>query len=123
MVLLDTNILIEYYKGNRTIKQKLDDIDLNSLGVSAISSMELFYGARNKTELNRLKESLESLSLFHVTVAISTKALLLVEVYAKSHTLQIPDALIAATAIENNVQLFTLNVRDFQFIPEIELFV
>jgi len=122
MVLLDTNILIEYYKGNRTIKQKLEDIGLSSLGVSSISSMELFYGARNKTELNRLKASLESLSLFHVTVAISMKALQLVEVYAKSHTLQIPDALIAATAIENNVQLFTLNVKDFQFIPEIELY-
>jgi predicted nucleic acid-binding protein len=35
--------------------------------------------------------------------------------------LQIPDALIAATALETNSELLTLNVKDFQFISGLSL--
>ena len=40
--------------------------------------------------------------------------------YAKSHNLTIPDALIAATA-KRNIPLFTLNLKDFKYIDEINL--
>jgi len=40
--------------------------------------------------------------------------------YSLSHKIGIPDALIAATAIVNKLRLFTANVKDFKFIPEIE---
>jgi len=42
--------------------------------------------------------------------------------YTKSHGLAVPDALIAATAIVNNVKLYTLNVKDFKFIDELILY-
>jgi hypothetical protein len=37
--------------------------------------------------------------------------------YRLSHGLLLPDALIAATAIEYDVTLYTKNVRHFQMIP------
>jgi len=40
----------------------------------------------------------------------------------KSHGLQIPDALIAATAICHDMELLTYNVKDFKFIQGIKLF-
>jgi hypothetical protein len=39
-----------------------------------------------------------------------------------SHGLLIPDALIAATALEFNLTLCTKNIRHFQMIPDLELF-
>ncbi|MEY4904394.1 MAG: hypothetical protein RLZZ292_2209 [Bacteroidota bacterium] len=42
--------------------------------------------------------------------------------YSVTHGLQIPDALIAATAISNQLLLFTENKQDFKFIPEIKFF-
>ena len=122
MVLLDTNILIEYYKGNAAIQTVLQRIGFAALGISVITSMELLYGARDAQELRCLKQSLDSLHHWYVTVPISQHALSLIESFAKSHTLQIPDALIAATAIEHQVPLYTLNTKDFQFIPVLTLY-
>jgi predicted nucleic acid-binding protein len=47
---------------------------------------------------------------------------ILMESYALSHSLTIPDALIAATALDHDLSPYTLNIRDFRFIPELKLF-
>jgi len=44
------------------------------------------------------------------------------EGYSLSHNLSIPDALIAATAMEHMLELYTLNTKDFQFIPGLMLY-
>jgi len=41
--------------------------------------------------------------------------------FHKSHGLVIPDALIAATAVTNNLELVSNNVRHFAMIPELRL--
>jgi predicted nucleic acid-binding protein len=41
--------------------------------------------------------------------------------YAKSHSLDIPDSLIAATAIINNINLLSYNKKDFKFINNLKL--
>ena len=52
---------------------------------------------------------------------ISDRFLALLEKYALSHRLSVPDALIAATALSQNLALYTLNVKDFRFIPDLKL--
>ncbi|SNX43599.1 hypothetical protein SAMN05421731_101641 [Acinetobacter puyangensis] len=42
--------------------------------------------------------------------------------YVLSHKLSLADALIAATAIEQNMILYTLNYKDFHFIEGIKLY-
>jgi len=44
------------------------------------------------------------------------------EEYSLSHRLSIPDALIASTAIVNDLELFTLNLKDFRFIKGLKLY-
>jgi predicted nucleic acid-binding protein len=46
----------------------------------------------------------------------------LVKTYCLSHKLELADALIAATAIHHNVELYTLNRKDFVFIPNLKLY-
>jgi len=45
----------------------------------------------------------------------------LIEKYSKSHTLKIPDALIASTAIYYDISLWTYNIKDFRFIENLSL--
>jgi predicted nucleic acid-binding protein len=45
----------------------------------------------------------------------------LLEEYALSHKLSVPDALIAATALQHNLHLYTLNIKDFRFIAGLNL--
>ena len=86
-----------------------------------VSEMELYYGARDKLELKKLERFC---ALFHcvpVTENISITAKRLVLSYAKSHSLMIPDALIAATALEMKAPLMTLNIKDFRYITGLKL--
>jgi len=122
MILLDTNILIEIFKGNKNIALKLSSID-DCFAISSISQMELFYGAFNKKEINQLERFLSDFYIYHLTPAISTKAVELIKTYSKSHNLNLPDSLIAATAIIKKTPLITLNLKDFKYIKELELII
>jgi predicted nucleic acid-binding protein len=59
---------------------------------------------------------LNRFELLHFDKAISQKAIELVRTYSKSHGLMLPDAVIAATCLENDLTLVTYNDRDFRFI-------
>lgn len=83
--------------------------------------MKLYYGALNKNELSIIKRAISQLKKICLDVPISKKALPLIEHYPKSHNLKIPDALIAATAIENEISLLTYNNKDFKFNAEMQL--
>ena len=120
MILLDTNILIEILKNNQKIIEKVQSFEM-VLAVSSITVMELYYGAFNKAELSKLEKFV---SLFHIVQLnenISTQAIKLVKTYAKSHKLDIPDSLIASTALTHKYKLFTYNLKDFKYIQNIEL--
>ena len=56
MVILDTNIVIELFKNNQNIKQKIKDIGTKNLAISAISVGEFYYGALNKREMKLIKK-------------------------------------------------------------------
>ena len=120
MTLLDTNVLIEILKGDAETKARVETLD-GPLAVSAISAMELFYGARDKAEVVRLECFLGLFRVVQIDHAISLRGVDLVRGFAKSHGLDIPAALIAATALEKGFSLLTYNRKDFRFIPELGL--
>jgi len=43
-ILYDTDVIIEYLKGNETTKKIFDKIKSENITLSAITLMELFYG-------------------------------------------------------------------------------
>ncbi len=122
MILCDTNILIEFYKDNPQIRTSLREIGQINVAVSVITEAELYFGAFNKAELHKLKKHLSLLQRLPISISISTTFLELMETYTLSHNLSIPDALIAATALEHNVPLYTLNLKDFRYIPNLSLY-
>ena len=89
--------------------------------MSVITHMELMVGAFNKQEINTIKKAFADFQTLDLSVSISQKGSMLIEQFSKSHGLLIPDALIAATALEYNLPLFTSNISDFRFIPGINL--
>ncbi len=122
VVLCDTNILIEFYKNNQKIVAVLRDIGAENIAISAVTAGELLFGALNKKEVQTIKRDIEHLILMHINDLISEKYIELMLQYSKSHGLAIPDALIAATALVNNVSLYTLNRKDFIFIAGLTLY-
>jgi predicted nucleic acid-binding protein len=122
MILCDTNILIEVSRNNKTIDEILHNIGFRNIAVSDVVCAELFFGARDKRELQSIQKSLNAFTVYPVQPDISALAVNLIKQYCLSHNLDLADALIAATAIINHVELYTLNVKDFIFIPQLRLF-
>jgi predicted nucleic acid-binding protein len=107
MILCDTNILIEFYKDNPIVKTVLRRLGVSNLAVSVITIGELYYGARDKRELRKIQRHLALLTRLSTTIEVSAIFIDLLEEYVLSHRLSIPDALIAATALANNLSLYT----------------
>ena len=123
MILCDTNILIEISKGNTQIIQEVQQIGIQNIAISAVTAAEFMYGALNKQEMAKIKKALRQIHIIQMNEKISTKMIDLVENYALSHTLAVPDAIIAATSIIEDIPLYTLNLKDFRFVPELELYL
>jgi tRNA(fMet)-specific endonuclease VapC len=121
MILFDTNILIEIYKDNAKIIEAAKQIGQENIAVSDVTCAELLYGARNKKELQAIRKDLNKLTILPIQSSISSLAVELVEKFALSHKLSLPDALIASTAITYNVKLYTLNIKDFRFLKDVNL--
>jgi len=122
MILCDTNILIEFYKNTPSTVQELRQIGQGQLAISAITQAELYYGALNKTQLQKIKKHLSLLRCIPLDTPISNMFLQLMGTYSLSHKLSLPDALIAATALVHNIELYTLNEKDFRFISGLKLY-
>jgi predicted nucleic acid-binding protein len=115
MVLCDTNIFISAFNGRKDTLDHLDKIGLNEIALSAVTVMELLQGMGNKKELSHMKKKIRFYDIVQIDEAISKKAIELIETYKLSHGLQIPDAIIGATAIVYQIPLYTYNLRDFLF--------
>lgn len=123
MILCDTNVLIEFYKGNQKILAALRDIGQPNLAISVITTGELYYGVKDKRELRKIQKHLAILQQIPLDPEISALFVNLLSSYSLSHKLSIPDALIAATAIYHQMPLYTLNTKDFAFIPNLGLHI
>ncbi|MBM3124842.1 MAG: type II toxin-antitoxin system VapC family toxin [Chloroflexi bacterium] len=122
MILCDTNILIEFYRNNQEVVANLQDVGLAELAVSMITVGELYFGARDRQELQIMKKHLAKLKQISVDADVSEIAVSLLETYTLSHRLSLPDALIAATALHHGLSLYTINIRDFRFIEGLSLY-
>ncbi len=85
--------------------------------------MEIVQGVRNKKELNTFKKALGILNvkIFQIDELVSTKAMFFVEQYSLSHSMELADALIGATAIIKQRTLITGNDKHYRHLPEIEI--
>jgi len=122
MILCDTNILIDFYKNKPSIIDEFHRIGHHNLAISSITQAELYFGALNKKELEKIRTHLSLLHPIPVIEPISCQFTELMEEFSLSHKLTIPDGLIAATALVHGHDLYTLNTRDFHYLPGLRLY-
>jgi len=121
MLLIDTDVLIWYMRGNEKARAVVDRQERFS--ISAVTYMELVQGMRNKAEFNRFRNMVFSrdIHIMQINEEISSRAVFYVEEYFLSHSLQIADALIAATAVDNGQQLLTGNAKHFRVVKDLDV--
>lgn len=121
MTILDTDVIIELFKGNPKTLSQLESIDKTRIVVSAVTVMELYRGVTNKVELRKINQMISKWPVVQIDTTISEAAINITEAYGLSHNSRVADALIAATALVTGYEPFTYNVKDFRYIPSLKL--
>jgi len=120
-MLIDTDVLIWYMRGNEKAYQVIENVD--TFFISVVTYMELVQGLRNKKELNHLRKALHgwNAQILYVSEEISAKAMFYVEQHFLSHSMQLADALIGATAIAHGVPMLTGNDKHYKVLKGLEI--
>ena len=120
-MMYDTDILIWIQRGNEKAARLIDKDPDKYLSI--YSYMELLQGAKNKTQHTYVKDFNHTFnfSILPLTENTGHRALIYVEEYALSSHIRAGDAVIAATAVENNQILVSSNVKHFRAVKELQL--
>lgn len=120
-MIFDTDILIWVQRGNEKAAKLIEKDEDRYLSIQ--SYMELLQGAKNKVHHKNVKNFINEFefSILPFTENIGHRALIYVEEFALSSNMRAGDAIIAATAVENNMTLVSSNVKHFKVVNELQL--
>src|SRR5436305_1159451 len=116
--LIDTDVLIDISRGNGDAADFVDALP-EEIFIGRISAMELIVGARNKSDQKVIEKFIDLYSIKELSDAIGHEAHAQLKRYAKSHGLTLADALIASTAMVNDLTLVSRNEKHFRPIKQL----
>ena len=122
-MIFDTDILVWMHRGHRGAAQFVDHVPPEERNLSAMSYLELLYGARDGTDLRSVRSMVSDLfaDVVPISEGISGAAVRLMELYVLAHRPDASDAVIAATALDRHETLATANVKHFRFVPGLDI--
>ena len=118
MYLLDTNTVIDFCNSKLPLNAKNFLIDIEPT-ISVITNIEIFASAKiPANELKTLQSFVKIATIYdEIDSEIVAKS---IEIRQK-YKIKLPDAIIGATALVNNLTLVTRNISDFDGIEGLEI--
>lgn len=114
-VLVDTDVMVDFLRGHPKAVA-LVQTHCARVILSIIVVAELYSGVRGDEELSKLDSLISIFRVIPVSVELSRAGGLYKKDYAKSHSVGLADAIIAATAEAENADLKTLNTKHYPMI-------
>ena len=121
-MIFDTDVLIWAARGNVKAARTIENAPKRR--ISTQTYLELLQCARDKRQQSATRSFLRDyrFEILPLTPGIGVRASVLIEQFSLSHNLRAGDAIIAATAIENDMMLCSANVKHYRHIPMLSLF-
>jgi predicted nucleic acid-binding protein len=120
-VIFDTDILIWVQRGNTKAADLVDREEERLISVQTY--MELLQCAENRRQQDVIKQFLKDFGFQTLPLTENTghRAAIYIEEFSLSHGVRTGDAIIAATAAENNLTLCSGNAKHFKPIQDLKL--
>jgi len=117
-IIFDTSILVDCLRGDNRAVSVVEQVAKREIDgfISVLTEAELYAGRECGTEAG--------ISKVRKIISLFTKVLLTNEIaqqaglFRRRYKIQIPDAIIAATASISDAKVWTKNIRDFDGIKE-----
>jgi len=113
-ILLDSDVIIEWLRGHQPFVEQIPKlIETHSeLFWTPVSVAEVFAGVR-KGEEDTVSNLLLLLEPIAISIEHGRKAAAYLKAYAKPHSVELGDALVAACASSTDLKLWTLNKEHY----------
>ncbi len=121
MNLIDTDVLIDCLRGTPSATAWLKQLARQSFVVPGVVAMELVMGCADGRDLHKVQKFLNAFQIVWPEASDFALAYQLLVNHRLSSGLNIPDCLIAATAIQRGARLYTFNLRHFNLIPGLDV--
>lgn len=120
-MIFDTDILIWVQRGNEKAAQLINHAEERK--ISILTYMELLQNASAKQQHKYIKQFLTdcNFEVIPLTENIGHRAAIYIEEYMLGNGMRLGDAIIAATAMENNLLLLTGNKKHFKHIKDLQV--
>ena len=120
-MIFDTDLFIWVQRGNVNAAKIMNQKKERYLSVQTY--MELLQSANDKGQIMIVKRFIHNMGfgVLPLTENIGHRALIYVEEYGLSSGIRAGDAIIAATAVENNMPLISGNTKHFRIIKDLQL--
>ena len=121
LYLVDTCVFIGAIRGDVKSLNIINELR-GKIIFSAITEMELYVGAKTRERKKEIEKQFDVYLRCDIDRTISQRAVHLIKKHtSQKRQPQIPDMLIAATALINDFTLVTYNLNDFNFIEQLKL--
>jgi predicted nucleic acid-binding protein len=123
-MLFDSDVIIWLLRKSEAAADAIESAE--RVAISVVTYMEVIRGLRDRREMREMREMRYMLtdygfSILPLTESIGYLAARYVEEYKARPGLAVPDALIAATAVEHGRTLCTANAKHFRPITDLEI--
>jgi predicted nucleic acid-binding protein len=121
MILLDTDVLVEYLRGSTAAKTWLTALPNEEFAIPGIAAMELLIGSENRAGLEKVRKFLSAFNVVWPDPSEFARAFDLLAAHCLSAGISIPDCLIAAMAISRSAGLYTFNLKHFKIVEGLDV--
>lgn len=117
--LIDSNVIIDFLAANLPEKGMNFASAIIDAGpkVSVISQIEVLGFNTSEDATRILTTFFQHAEIIHLSARVVSETISL----RKNHRIKIPDAIIAASCISNDLILITRNINDFRYIPNVNV--
>ena len=117
--LVDTDVLIDFLRGNEKAIELINTISPHII-LSPIVVAELFAGVKGDDELSVLNNFISFFRIVPIDTEIAKMGGLYKRDFGKSHGIGLADALLAATAYQENAEILTLNIKHYPMVNDLK---
>ncbi len=125
LVIADTGVISRRLMGNKEIIEAFDFVGNERIVITAITKIELFNwvnGYKSKLGEKAFKMLIAEINRFP-TIHIDRKVSSIAVELSQRYFTKLGDLLIASIAIQNGLEVFTLNQKDFKTIKGVNIYM
>lgn len=123
-VLLDTSALLAFLRGEPQGRRVGEIIEQARAAISAISVFELCAGVTSERHLAQRNELISLVRVIPTDARTAQRAAsIFTTLRSRGVTIDNEDLLIAATALEHDLGVYSINTRHFEAVPDLRLLI